>query len=515
MRIIQAILAEVDPTPDMYISSYTAQGGEQALNALLESTQDGQNLSPAAMLPVAGSILRPASQVRDKVGIANGFGTRRFRLTLVAEIQSGPTMTAVEVITGFTDHADLTYQNTLDPSMRIFINNTSQLNQLRSAIQGAAGQASVLHSTQILTPLAGWSSRDEHPIINTQATTLRPQDVFTRLSYGAASNVPELTRGQGGFNPQNSQVLSDTRVGFGSRAKRSNRLNNQNTHFLSSFFHHYRQSQWDQSMDANNDYSPFTNASSKVADPLTSADAFLSLVGERTSYTSEWSFTWRDLLNLDSTLEQRVEVVRLAGVQRMGNFHVGMDAENWNSVGHETQVARMVSNILPGVMVQNAVGLLHFRVTNATMGGQAVAEILDMKGIAQVIDVRQIWQSMIQELQGSVMYQLSNCNALTLMLDVRMSLSGISTIMVSVNGGPQTPFTVASYCDSLFAPTVAYDNNVLGSLANDLGLVGAAFAAHSPSPMPVMTGYEEASPMNAERFQESYPTSTPSNTRNY
>lgn len=516
MKIVQVLLAEVGETPDMYISSYNAQGGQGALDALLESTQDGTNLSPSAMLPVAGSILRPVAQVRDKVGIANGFNTRRFRVTIVAEIGSSASMVNHEVISGFTDHADLSHGQQLDRNMRIFINNTSHLSQLRSALQGSGNQASVLHSTQILTPLTGWSPRDEHPIINNQAQTMRPQDVFTRLSYGAAVNV-DLGRPSGGFggNP-GSQVLADTRTSFGSRAKRSSRLNNQNTHYLSQFFNQYRETMWDQSIDGRDDFSPFSKASGKVADPLSAHDAFLSLLGERTGYNSEWSFTWQDLLNLDSTVVDRTEVLRMAGVQRMGGFHVGMDAQTWTDAGPATQVARMVSNIIPGTMVQYAVGLLHFRMTNATVSGQAVGEILDMKGIAQAIDVQQIWQPMLAELTGPIMQQLSNSNAMMLNLDVRIAIAGISTIHVGFNGEPSVPYTVASYCDALFAPTMTYDTNVLGNLADELGKIGAAFTAQTPTPSPQFTGYQETpSAMNDVRYQESYPAPTTSTTRNY
>lgn len=505
--IVSITFVEALPTREMYSRPYQPQGNESIIDALLESTNDGANLSPNAMIPVAGSIMRPAAQVdqqNNQIVIPNGFEYPRFRLVLVLEIERGQFMTTNEVVTGYSDYLGISPDQQFDPNMRLFFNSTTTYKNMAAGVGGMG--TTLQDSTQLLTPLTGWDNHSDRPIINQRAATLRPSDVMTRLSYGAGMAEESLTRGQGGFGaPGQTRVLSDSRTQFGARVKRSSRLNATNTHYLSKFFNTYTKTMWDSELEAGDVGGIFSKAASALADPLAANDQFLMTLTNETGYTHEWSITWAELMAIDPSLEDRANVIFMKTAERSSRH---LDAESWTDAGHCAQVAQMTLNLLPGVMAEHTLGLLWFTLTNETLSGRPIAKVTNMAGISEFIDPEPLLDAVEQRLAGDVFMQLTNAGMLTVNMDVRMSLSGLSTVELSVNGSVMTPYSAPTYCDSLYSPVITGNIDNLAGLANDLGTLGGNFTARSQQPASPNYrdhNYQESAPMSSPLYHDNTP----------
>lgn len=476
--IHKIILAEQPPMRDMFQRVYQSTWNDRMGDILMETTRDGHSITPESVIPVAGSILRPRTQVmeQDRVQIANGFSTQRLAVTIVMETGSSQLQRNIEVVSGYTDYYGISMihgKETVDRNMRLFLNNTSMMNQQLGAIghSGYGQGINIMDSTQVLTPLAGWDANHEVPILKANATTMRPEDVFTAFSYGAGGGA---------------LMLADSRTQFSGRPKRSRRTANMNNHYLSDVLLQYRKSQHDPEVASNSDYNSFNRVADHLANPLASNDPFLAMARER-GYSSEWSISWADLIAMDPSMthdDDRITLVRLNDTDLMGRLS---DTENWTDARPNCQVAQMVLNIIPGLIIEFGIGSLDFVLHNKTIGGRPFARITHMVSAATGVKVDHLLDIIEERLSGVVFHQLSNGGVMDLDILARVSMSGLSHISVGVNGSEMVPYSAPMYCDALYAPVLAADSDSLIALANDLGRTAAAFTAKTPYPTPLVT----------------------------
>lgn len=489
VKIVDVTFVEVNEMPQLFHRPYEAKYDDTLATLVDEVTKGGKDLSAGALAPVAGMILRPSAQHAGTVGVANGFNTRRFVMNVILQIEQGQLMSRYELVNGYAEHAETVGQGDnlqLDPRMRIFINNTTLVSHMHSAPTGGSvggNEFLVSHSTQILTPVSGWNAQNDHPIINANAVTTRPCDVFMAQS-SQAGMVTTDQLDTVGF-PGASPVVHDTRVGFGSRAKRSLRQNSQNNVFLNRYLTSYQENAW---ATGNNNpefgmvSNMFDNAAAACPEPLSVSDAFLKLLTERTGYTSEWCIEWNDFLRFDPTLNTRRKVHKIlpAALENAGDY-VG-----WNDAGHEVQIAQFLMNLMPPIMSSMAIGMCSFTITNQTPDGSIHCVAMPPRGITPAIDVSHQRQAVEFRLMREVMPQLTNGGNMILDIQAEISIISESKVKVSYNGGHAKPFKFANFCDALVSPVQSNLEETLSGMAFSLGMLGGHISNHAPRP-PVTT----------------------------
>lgn len=480
MKIVSIIMAEVAGAADMYLRPFKVKWDDQYIGALLESTNDGTNLSPGAIQNVANSMLTPAAESIGRANIANGFRTERLTITMVVETENLGGRVIHEVLTGYSDYAGMSDQAMsgmgsgarFDPEMRFFFNTVSNLTFTNGFGAGGYGSYQYSNPTQILTPLQGWDTNDHVPVINRGMVSTRPKDVLANLGNGAI---------MGASAQPNSMVpvVANTTYNFTNRAKRSSRNNNVSSEYLSRVLTGYRDTMLSGETDERSMIGGLQAAAESpfINEPLSASSAILMALGRRTSYAQEWSVTWRELCSLDPTLPQRTQPIKMSPAYRQTANSILADSAGWEGGLYEHQVAQQATLVMPAFMAKFALGRIHFIAHAETLDGSCHVDILNIMGAAQGVDPKAILGMIRQHLAFEVYPQLNQAGRISLYINADISINGNSTIKVRVNGGVETPFVAPTYCDSVYSPCVAPNMQFLDGLSFDLGNAASQLTA--------------------------------------
>lgn len=499
VKILSILLAEAPPSPQLFVRPWEVRWEDGYTDQLLEATNDGSNLSASAIRQVATEMLVPAAAHAGAVNIANGFGFTRGTVTMVVETEDVGGRKTQEIISGYTDHLGIggTDNNPIfNPEMRLFFNHMGTLTVTAGTGHDGYGMYQFGNATEILTPMTGWDSQNEIPIVNRQAATMRPKDVMASLGEGAFAGMGmHDPAGQSKVN--GAPVLGNTSYQFGSRAKRSSFDNNVATEFVSRVFTGVR----DTMLDNSTDHRQYGNALQKASEskyinePMTSNSAMMLLLQRRSQFQQEWSVTLQELINIDHTIPSRIQPIKLTVQQRQTFGAIMSNTDGWNETSFEGQVAQLASLIMPNAMAKFALGHLHFTAHTETLDGSVDVRIMNLAGIAQGIDPRTVVNMIKQHLAFEVFPALT-MGRFKIHIEANISLNRISSITVGINGGLKKPFPIASYCSALYSPCLAPNVGVLEKVATDLSGVAATLTAaamksgpgiilpsHEPAPM--------------------------------
>lgn len=480
VKILSILLAEAPPSPQLFVRPWEVNWREGYTDQLLEATNDGANLSAGAIRQVATEMLVPAAAHGGAVNIANGFGFTRGTVTLVVETEDVGGRKTQEIISGFTNHLGIGGTDTnpiYDRDMRLFFNHMGTLQITSGAGHEGYGMYQFGNATEILTPMTGWDSSGDIPIVNRQATTMRPKDVMASLGEGAFA-------GMGTHDPQGSNklngapVLGNTSYQFGSRAKRSSFDNNVSGEFLSRVFTGVRDTMLDNATDQRQYGNALQKASESkfINEPMTSNSAMLLLLQRRSQFQQEWSVTLGELLNIDHTITSRIQPIKMRVQDRHTAASIMGNTDGWEKTSFEGQVAQLCTLIMPNAMSKFALGHLHFIAHTETLDGSVDVRIANMAGIAQGIDPRSVINMIKQHIAFEV-YPALTMGRFKIHIEANVSLNRISTITVGINGGVKKPFPIASYCSSLYSPCLAPNTGTLEKLATDLSGVASQLTA--------------------------------------
>lgn len=476
MKILSILMAETPPSSPMYLRPYKVSWDDAYKDSLLESTGGGINLSAGAIGNVARSMLTPSAAHAGAAQIANGFGITRLTITMIVETDNIAGRSIQEVITGYSDRNgmhDNLGRAVYDPEMRFFFNSISNIAFQQGTGMNGYGSFQYTNSTQILTPLQGWDSNEQVPVMNRHAASMRPKDTLSMMSSGAFGGIDMSTLGNG------APVLGNTTYEFTNRPKRSSRDNNVSAEYLSRVFTGFR----DSMLDANTDQRAFTNGlaaaseSKYINEPLAADSSLLTLLIRRSAYQQEWSVTLKELKAIDPTIEQRIQPYKMDAKTRDYAASILSSTEGWHETSFEGQIAQMATTLLPNSMVKFALGMINFHAHSETVDGSTHVTLLDARGAAKGIDPRPLIGMITQHLRHEVYPVLTMGGKFNVYIEANISLNGLSTITVGVNGGIKKPFQVSSYCDSVFSPCLAGSAENLRGLSNDIGGLAAQLAA--------------------------------------
>lgn len=483
MKIVSVILAETPASSEMFLRPFKVKWDDSYVGALLESTNDGTNLSAGAIQNVANSMLAPAAESIGRANIANGFGTERLTITMVVETENLGGRAQYEVLTGYSDYTGMSDgvvggmngmggHARYDPEMRFFFNTVANLTFTDGFGGNGYGSYQYSNPTQILTPVQGWSDQDQVPMINRGMVSARPKDVLANLGNGALMGAAS--------GPNNMvPVITNTTYNFTNRVKRSSRNNNVASEYLSRVLTGYRDTMLSGDTDDRSSIGGLQAAAESpfINEPLSASSAILVALGRRTGFQQEWSVTWRELCSLDPTLPQRVQPIKMAPAYRQTANSILADSAGWQGGLYEHQVAQQTTLVMPAFMAKFALGRLHFTAHAETLDGSCHVDILNVLGAAKGIDPKAILGMIRQQLAFEVFPQLTQAGRIGLYINADISINGTSTIKVRVNGGIETPFVAPTYCDSVYSPCVAPGIQFLDGLSFDLGNAASQLTA--------------------------------------
>lgn len=477
IKVLKILLAEAPPSSQAYIRPFKMKWEEGFTDALMESTNDGTNLSAGAIQNVAQQMLVPSAAPMGEVQIPNGFGNMRLTVTMVIELEDIAGRKTQEILSGYSDingmHDNGLNSAVYDDNMRFFFNNLGTLQITAGHGAGGYGMYQYSNATEILTPLSGWDVNEQIPIVNRNASSMRPKDVLASLGNGALNGMAGDVNG--------APVMGNSTYQFGTRPKRSSWDNNISSEFVSRVFTGVRDTMLNAESDSRQYGNALQTASEQkfINEPLSASSGMLALLSRRSQYKQDWSVTLGELVRIDPSIKQRIQPVKLTQQQKQTAAAIMGGSQGWHETSFNSQIAQLATLILPTAMAKFALGSVHFIAHTETLDGSVDLRIVNMHGVAEGINPRPIMDMIKRHLAFEVYPMLTQSGRFQVYIEANISLGRISTITVGVNGGVKEPFMISTYCSALYSPCLAPNVGMLDTLSSELSKVASQLTAAS------------------------------------
>ena len=456
IEIVRVIMQETGTYNTMWRRPFESNLNGNIQKTILENCEKAGRITPGLLTGVAGQFVMPSATPERPVNIVNGWDTRRFKFFMEVRSTSHMGTIITEFITGYTDQMGASVFGSLDPNMTFYINTVNMAkNAVRTTPLGTQNIQSIVDCSHLLYQN---DYQGVHGLNNSHK--MRPEDVFVTMQNVELENASNTYGGQADF--------VDTRTHLTKKPIKATRRFNSSPIFVSSVLDSYVQTKR-QALGGQSDLEITDTAAASVASARVNEDPFLTMLRNRTGIDGS-SFTVRDLLNIDPTVESRIVITQLNNALR-ATLPVAGQTQGWQTADFETQFATALSQAVPGYMLDNCLQSVKFRATNMEMGGGITVILVDYGSLLQGIDISPYLAAFSFSLEKTVLADLTQNNMIPFTLEMTCNLISDSVINLSINGSPFVPYVVPCFCDNLMSPLVTADKGRLNTLAKDIANV--------------------------------------------
>jgi hypothetical protein len=442
-----------------YARPFQAQVNAGIINEVSEQMINTKGSITGALFSfgAGAQMIQPSATPERDIVIPNGWDTRRLRFILVLERIDHMDMVQIINVSGFTDHADLSMSNYIDPNTRFYINSVNvSVPQRTRTPYGMLESMRTKSSNQLVV------NRDFQGALTPGQVTgysIAPDCVFANMQ------ASDYTKGLHGDS------MLDTRAMLTGTPKLMQRQHNSAPQYCASIMDTWH---------SVNNASEYSHANDKVMDecvhmlqaPLAQSDAFLAFLMKRKEqefgYMSgfDGSFTYSDLIALDPNVDY---VKSLA--PDMGNLAYAGQGADWGSSDGLTLAAAALAQAVPSYMAQFGLGVFGFKASNDTINGGIVVIPFAVRGHAAQNDQSKEVEALIYRLSTEVLMGVTHGNNVSFSLTMNVDLYGETWIELAMNGGSPYLYIAPTFADALAVPTVTVDQSRLNSICHDLGAV--------------------------------------------
>lgn len=437
-ELTKAYLVYVPPMHDQYHRPYEADVRGQGFDLIMDATNGGLNLTPAAFSMAASGILMPSSIPVQQVNIDNGFDTGRYAFFLEITT-STPYGTEREIIKGYTNYDGVSFSGHIDPNMIFHVNERVVLSVAQ--VTNASGQYEVpsFRAGQLMIAALPF---------NQDATCLAPEDVVAyqqhRLMHegGTAINDPRF-RIQGVAQLRNkdysipSNYLADTCTGYIGAMQ----------HGLSEL------------------EDPSSKIYSEVMGKVRTGSVMLSSlynnIGQNDP-TKSHTFFYHDLERVWPRQDGFWTVVKPKPAEQISFREY---TSEWKNALPETNVAYMLSHMMPAFMSRFMLERLTIAITNMTPGNQVLIQPMGYVEMFQGVMTESLMINLCNQIELEVVRGILNNRAGIYNLYLSIDLMTNSMFDISLNGGEVIPYAVPMFCTSQYSPMVGLDHDNLSHLS--------------------------------------------------
>ncbi len=461
IRIVKLTLQETGTYNPIFDRPFQSNIDGMILDQLNERLYNNtsNSVGEGIMSGFANVAIAPSATPGKLIDIPNGWNESRIRFVLTLE-HTNPNggTSSLYYYQGFTDYNGITMSGVVDPQMTFYINSFVRVSRVpHHGDAGIEWVDSVVESAQILNDALVMDKYDQgyyDPIY-----TARPADVFSAIQSShieAGYNINTID-GEVPFN--------DGRTMFND-AMTNNRVSNNPSSYLSNLLNSYKLglnvAEYGQDgveiLDRSSEIS-VVNESSLVTNPL-----FRTLSGIQ-GHGNGISFKFGDLEAIDPNI-----VAVTDSLITMGNtsllHHTG-DTAYWNTATHDAQIATILANAVPGVMLECFIGNATFRATNLTSDMHIEVQIIDITGITLGLSQNMI-NRFVDMLTIKVLSNLSNGGQEGYAITVSASIYGDTTVSLQLDGQPTVVYTLPTFCDSMITPILNTDKPTHYNLVNEV-----------------------------------------------
>lgn len=454
MEVRRLFFREMGTYSDLYSRRYTTEFSRRELNQLDELTMGGKEFRPTVISGLATRIVRPTADVsrRDRVGIDNGWGTRRFMFIMEAVVNRSSTTTTLEVITGYTDHNERFSRNGhIDMDTVLYFNSTFTLRTMQ--VLGRHGRQetnNIMNASQII-------ARRQMPDFEGGAVgtvTMRPEDLFR-----SQTGVPEFRE------LANDIGFRDMRNVMERPLRASLRENTMSATYLTKAVTALRDSAESDFIGGDDLDQRLIDARGMVKEPILQSRRVFEDLARETQIMESGRVTYGELLAMNPDLDRIAEV-------NFNDSRYDMDHRNnsagWDGRNLESVAATIIAHAIPNIMMECMYAQVTFVSTNLTPTGRFETGVSVLVPYIADTDIDENFNRLLAKITHELMPGLMINEDMTVDVTVSCSIYADTIIEISVDGGYHERFVFPTFCDSLATPVVTDDHEHLRSLAGDI-----------------------------------------------
>lgn len=448
LRIRSLFIRETGTYNPQWRRPYETNLQGNVLNSLIERLGGAKTLDATLMGGVANQFIRPTPGPEKEIAMIHGWNEPRMRFLMEVECKSSTGGVVSEIIAGYTDYLGASLSGNFDHRMEFFVNSTIQLRRSNEmAAFGQRNMSMVANSSHVIVD-NDWNNLYK----SNREYKMRPEDVFTNM--GAAQIAPFSQDGG----------LCDGRTLVTSTAVKSKRANATATSYMSEILRGYT---------AANEKSEFGQHPDQIQsiargitrESVASKDMFLSAIAQIRGTPIGNTFTFNDLMRLDPGAEH-VTNVSVIGHTERANIHAAGMTSDWSGSDIFTHMASILSQTVPGLLMDLAITEIVFKSTNRTVDGNILTTIYDANGF-NGCDISRQLETFKLKLEYEVIRDITHENQVDYAVEMRVNLIGETWLSLSLDGKPFIDYVTPSFADALLTPIITNDNQRAIRLASD------------------------------------------------
>ena len=431
---------------------YVATGNMEALDNLtarIDSAGRGDpttaRITGGLVAGLSGYLVSPQAAWEKQLTIPNGWEEQRLRFAMEVHVMD-QFETAIYHFQGYSEYHAVTLSGVIDPDLVFYINSFTRINRGRdyNGLSRSGYRDIVTEKAQIVNG----AFQTQTPGVD-HVFGVRPEDVFVGIQSAHYSNA---------LQGINEGSVVDTRIDLSGDMIRSRRANSIPADYLSRVIENYRAATTLADFGSGAD-DVYSRALQTAHEPSPFENPFIRKLSDLRGMTNVSYFTLNDLLNIDPTCGERFTYNPVEDVSLLADSSM---TDGWHKPDLETQLATIVTNAVPAMMIDCMFTQIAFTSTNMTIGAIPQTVIINGTSVTGA-DVRPYYQAFISRFETEVLPDLTMNGIRIIHLLVHADLYGDTRIELSLEGMPAVPYVAPTFCDAITAPvTTSNQNQYLG-----------------------------------------------------
>lgn len=456
IKVLAILFTEEPPIGNMWLTPHQGVMDPQMVMSIEEQLHVNHgNLSTTMLAPFVGQLLRPNQNTGVIAPIPNGWGTRRFRFVMRAQVQTPIGLVQEYMFTGYTEYSDPSYTGRPDPNMVMHVNNFHAIMRPVNPNPAPVLLNDIKVGTEVLTNGSAGQF---------QLYTQRPADIFYA---GPAARIAAATGGAAYSAPVQSPL--------GAAVQLAGMNQSAGVRWLYDFLRVSTQEIMGEEEERR------AELATRMQMNGISTDTFFVSLGKRTGnpmLQTNAAFTLNDLQALDPDVMNVIRMVPYTPDPKMGMLVTG-------DTRQLATIATMYGQGIPAYMAMYSLQSVGFIQTHYSGDPTATAGSVSITGFNSYIADRDI-RALVNAFINSVQYELypAASYAGTYPFDIQVSAELYGYIHITIRDmmGNQEQYSLPAFAAQTYSPLVTHDPNGFNALAKQMEDLSEALRVDETAP---------------------------------
>lgn len=458
IKVVSLHLRETGTYNEQFRRPYETELTGEVTGQILNNLQSEETITPAMFSGVVNQFIRPTAAPEASILIPEGWGTKRMLFILKVQVTDKFGTSYLQCMTGWTETPDVNlFTGSIDPQMVFHINNVVQIrSQLVNQGFGNVQTGNVIDCSHVLID-DQWQGIYQP---NGRKTLLRPEDLYSSIGVSMLSD--EIAR-SGSF---------DGRSALMNQAKKSRRANGVASNYVSDVVTNFVNAANIPGTSAAEDpQEVITNARQYAREGSADRDPFMQAISTLNGgLPVSDRFTYQELCRLDPETDRKSYILDNSLVPSRYGMHQAGQTAFWNGQDRHTQVAVILSNSVPSLMMMHTITRMSIFSTNMDFTGRITTRIGDVAGLVENMDMTRPAQAFIARFEKELLPDISYGGQVGFGIQMIVDLLGETRLTLTLDGTTYD-YATPSFCDAMFAPVITSNTNLAHRVVDDFRTV--------------------------------------------